>query len=306
MNETDVHIKLRPISSECSGFWYEEEATSLLSNGSLMIQYPDGIDLIDQGSYCLNVRAQNQSFFVCEGAISERFDESYCEKIRQEVFNFGTVISIVFTSITLVIYLCTEVAGRSVYGSLCKMYLFNLLAKDIVLAIDRLSNITREDGLQCIVLGYVRQYLSLSFYFALHSLGLFSFFLVCSSRIEKLKLTLADPSNKNFVRRNVYYVQGAPLLIVVITICVDSVRKHLERMSPASWKGGDVISFPEMGVYDCYMSYQKTDPRPSYFVTPEFIYVQLFHTLIIISNLVLFCITCRDYMNLANFENSGR
>ena len=67
-----------------------------------------------------------------------------------------------------------------------------------------------------------------------------------------------------------------------------------------------MISFPEMGVYDCYMSYQKTDPRPSYFVTPEFIYVQLFHTLIIISNLVLFCITCRDYMNLANFENSGR
>jgi len=104
-----------------------------------------------------------------------------------------------------------------------------------------------------------------------------------------------NPDNKSFLWKGILYVQGIPLLISLVTWAIDQRRIQL-RTQGVSF---DTTSYPEAGETYCYMSYQKpdNDNPPSYFITPEFIYVQSFQSLLLLSNIVLFSMTVYVYMS---------
>ena len=87
------------------------------------------------------------------------------------------------------------------------------------------------------------------------------------------------------VERYTLYAQGLPLLVVLITMAVDSKRPD----SPDDTF--DDTSFPNMGIYSCSLGNKKTADPPSYFETAHFLYFQLYVILILVTNLILFGIT---------------
>ena len=66
--------------------------------------------------------------------------------------------------------------------------------------------------------------------------------------------------------RYLAYAQGLPLLIVFMTMAVDSER-------PEGCEADDRM-FPNMGVYHCFLGDKKTNIRPDYFETANFLYFQ--------------------------------
>ena len=52
-------------------------------------------------------------------------------------------------------------------------------------------------------------------------------------------------------------------------------------------------SFPNMGIYQCFLGRPRTslEKQPYYFETQHFVYFQFYVTLILITNIVLFCLT---------------
>ena len=66
--------------------------------------------------------------------------------------------------------------------------------------------------------------------------------------------------------RYVAYAQGLPLLIVLMTMAVDSRRPE----------GCDAEDrwFPNMGIYHCFLGDKLTNIRPNYVETASFLYLQ--------------------------------
>lgn len=104
-----------------------------------------------------------------------------------------------------------------------------------------------------------------------------------------------NPTNKSFLWKGILYVQGIPLLITIATWAIDQRRIYLQVQQSIRF---DTISYPEAGEVYCYMSYSTTsDKKPSYFLRPEFIYVQSIQILLMLSNIVLFGLTANAYLS---------
>jgi hypothetical protein len=94
------------------------------------------------------------------------------------------------------------------------------------------------------------------------------------------------------------YAQGVPLLITFVTWIIDQRRIQLQKMVELGQiPDFDTTSYPEAGLVSCYLSYQVKDPnnRPSYFFTPEFIYVQYWQFPLWISNMLLFGMSVKAF-----------
>ena len=96
------------------------------------------------------------------------------------------------------------------------------------------------------------------------------------------------------------YAQGVPLLIVYITLAVDSQNPYQPedptRVACGQRSPNDQLySFPNMGIYQCFIGRKRTSREhenyPSYFETGHFLYFQMFVTLILITNVILFSLT---------------
>ena len=98
--------------------------------------------------------------------------------------------------------------------------------------------------------------------------------------------------------RYTLYAQGVPLLIVYITLAVDSQNPYQPedptRVACGQRSPNDQLySFPNMGIYQCFLGNLRTslEKQPYYFETGHFVYFQFYVTLILITNIVLFCLT---------------
>ena len=79
------------------------------------------------------------------------------------------------------------------------------------------------------------------------------------------------------------YAQGTPFLICSLTAIVDSFSSGKYAQ--------DLLHYPEMGVYSCFLGSMKTGGRVSYFERPEFIYFSSFILMILIINALLLALT---------------
>jgi len=201
--------------------------------------------------------------------------DNECEKARYKVFNIAFFISIVFLMVAIIAHMIEPQLRDSIFGKISIMYLTNILLHFIFLIIERLASLERETG-GCIALGYLTQYFNLAFFFSISAMAFFFFV-----NLRQLR-PRSGSGSKKMLKRLLIYAQGMPLLICIITAIVDEVRKFKQ------YPGSDAHYFPEMGLYSCYLGYENIGPRPSYFTTPEFLYVQMYQLIILVTNLVMF------------------
>jgi len=92
------------------------------------------------------------------------------------------------------------------------------------------------------------------------------------------------------------YAQGTPLLIVIITAIVDATAKG---------KPESRIHYPNMGKYACHLGAPKTlEFNQNYLGSPEFIYFQLFTTILQIANIAFLGITIKSLY--AGWQNQAK
>jgi len=203
-----------------------------------------------------------------------------CEKARWTVFNIAFFVSIIFLIGAIIAHLIEPQLRDSTFGKISMMYLTNILLYFIFIVIDRFGDAERGSG-GCIAIGYFQQYFNLGFFFWISAMAFFFFV-----GLERLSPRTVSGSKKLFIALFVY-AQGMPLLICIITVIVDEVRKYKETY-PKDYPDFDPHMYPEMGLFGCYLGYQQTGPRPSYFSTPEFLYVQMYQLIILLTNLGMF------------------
>jgi len=85
--------------------------------------------------------------------------------------------------------------------------------------------------------------------------------------------------NKKLMRFAIY-AQGMPLLICLLTLCVDELGENVKDLNK-----------PNMGVYGCHLGYSRDTERPSFFETSLFLYLFLFVTMIMIANTIFLSLT---------------
>jgi len=201
---------------------------------------------------------------------------SQCEEVRRITFNICFILSIIFTTLAIAAHFIEPKLRDSVFGKISIMYLINLDLQYLIIVIQRFSDPV-IGSTSCILFGYLLQYFYLSFFCWVNAMAFFFFY-----ALENLRPKFMNDKNRLFVGM-IIYAQGFPLLICIITAIVDAVRVGQNLSS------SDSHYFPEMGEYVCYLGYASAGhTRPSYFSTPEFIYVQVYQLLIIISNIAMF------------------
>jgi len=218
----------------------------------------------------LTVSYQNCKFDIQNNA---------CENVRWTVFNIGFFVSVFFIIGAIIAHLIEPQLRDSTFGKISIMYLTNLLLQFIIIIIDRLSGVM-QGSTGCITIGYLLQYFNLSFFCWVSAMAIFFFV-----GLKGLRPRSSSSKNKMFYWL-CGYAQGFPLLICSITAIVDAVRIY-KKSNPETHF--DAQLYPEMGVYGCYVGSSRVDcTRPTYFQTPEFLYVQMYQLLILITNLGMF------------------
>ena len=81
--------------------------------------------------------------------------------------------------------------------------------------------------------------------------------------------------------RYLLYAQGLPLLIVVITFAVETQKQYGENND---------IGFPNVGIYTCFLGNLLREPSLPYVMTSHFVYFQIIVLILLIINIVLFCL----------------
>ena len=108
-------------------------------------------------------------------------------------------------------------------------------------------------------------FLAFSFWINTMSFNVWMKFAVMS--IQANTRTTKEKENKKFLKYAIY-AQGMPLLIVAITAIIDGTAT---RGCPE-----DLIHYPNMGKYGCFLGAVVTAEHQSFFGRPEFIYFYVF------------------------------
>jgi len=206
-------------------------------------------------------------------------------------------ISVIFLVITLIIYVCEDSLKTSgLFHKITIAFILNLTICFIVVIDNFLQDLKedRRETVLCKLSGYGVMYFFLSFFFWINTMS-FSIYLKFTN------MSVHSPSKSSERKKLMYYslyAQGVPLLIVIITMSIDSsvIRKEL--------KPEDLIHYPNMGIYSCFLGAIKTASHQIYFGRPEFIYFQSFLLLIQISNLIFLGLTVK-YL-LEGFRNKAK
>ena len=279
------------------------------------------------GKFCVTPsKSQTLTYGPCSS--DNRIKTSRCEEVRRIVFDTGFCLSIIFIILSIIAHLIENTLKKTMFGKVSLMYLLNMLGQFLSIMIDRWGGFQACYGsgyCPCEVLGYFLQYFNLSFFFSLHILAFYCYRTATTMNapsslkaIRKLS-EWTDPSNSSFLKKSFAYIQLVPMLIVLTTYGVDSVRKGRVDTFNSTGNATDYdyaadydtgagcnatnadpvfsrdISYPEMALYpgSCYLGYEKASGRPNYFITPEFIYVQSFQLFIIATNFIMFVLVIK-------------
>jgi hypothetical protein len=245
------------------------------------------------GTYCVFNGNQGIGYAKCN-LESKTPENNYCEDVRKYTFNIGFVLSIIFIIFSIIAHI--RIKKKQMFVKMSLVYLVNMLGQYLVIVVDRF--LEPEGGsIPCVWIAYLKQYFNLSFFFSINVLAIILYNSInamgneAKFRILRYMGKVLDPDKNSFFWKGIVYVQGVPLLITLVTWIIDQRRIQLKQMvASGQISSFDTTSYPEAGVVYCYLSYQNPDEnnKPSYFVTPEFIYVQSVQALLLISNLVLF------------------
>jgi len=161
----------------------------------------------------------------------------------------------------------------------------------------------KRETMPCIISGYMLQYFFLGFFFWINTM---SFNIWSKFTRMSMQSPSKEEENKKFWKYFAY-AQGTPLLIVIITAIVDATAKgNAESLKQyASFEFEEsIIHYPNMGKYKCWLGSIKPSLKQSYLGRPEFIYFQLFTTILQISNMAFLGITIKSLY--AGWQNQAK
>ena len=223
--------------------------------------------------------------------------KSWCEKFTLTFHPIMLSISVIFLVITLIIYVCEDSLKTSgLFHKITIAFILNLTICFIVLIDNFLQDLKedRRETVLCKLSGYGVMYFFLSFFFWINTMS----FSIYSKFTNMSVHSPSKSSERKKLMCYSLYAQGVPLLIVIITMSIDSsvVREKVNAE--------DLIHYPNMGIYSCFLGAIKTASHQIYFGRPEFIYFQSFLLLIQISNLIFLGFTVKYLVE--GFRNKAK
>jgi len=196
-------------------------------------------------------------------------------------------ISTIFLTVTLLVYVFEDSMRKTnpLYSKIMIGFISNLIICFIVLLDNTLqgSEKERRGTISCIISGYMLQYFFLGFLFWINGMS-FNIWLKFTGM--SMQPPTKENENKKFWKYFLY-AQGAPLLIVVITAIVDATAKETSNDE-------NLIHYPNMGKYVCFVGATDTSFKQSFFGRPEFIYFHLIMAIIQFSNIVFLGLTIKS------------
>ncbi len=294
-----------PVGTELNLDYYSN--ITLDSEGNLISNNEANPTIFKPGYYCLALEDGITSFETCK---VKEFNKNVCELARDVTFQLGYILSAVSILVAIIIkYADGSINNKETsHGKVEFIYLLNILCFYgllILLKFYRFKPFT----IGCELYAYCIQYFKLSVFFTINLLAYSLSRIVIpkpdpdsvrntrfsdiEKRISPLLYKFPKPERKHFIFIGTIYAQGAPLLICLVTFCIDAYRKSF--LSPED----DKTSFPQAGVAkNCLFFYANPDSlnRKSYISTPDFIYIQSFQLFIILLNIFLLVITTNSYI----------
>ena len=197
------------------------------------------------------------------------------------------IIPTICLLLTLIVYLVEPSLRNCLIGKITIALIFNNIISLIIATNNYLmeadSSRDRRESPACVFSGYLAQYSFLAFFFWMNvmAMDIWIKFRNMSPHTDK------ELEKKKLIRYSIY-AQGTPLLVCSLTAIVDSFA--------ANKYAQDLLHYPEMGVYSCFLGSQRTGGRVTYFERPEFIYFGSFIILILIGNAVLLALTTSKFV----------
>jgi len=177
------------------------------------------------------------------------------------------IISIIFLLFTLGAYILEKRLRDSLRGHMTLCFVANLTLCFILILFGWFDAAERDTA-GCILSGYLILYFFLAFFHWLNALAIDIFVSFWRRSCNILIFGI--------------YAQGAPLIICIITFMVDAWGPDNQS---------ERLSYPNMGVYRCFLGAQFTAPPRSYFDHPNFLYFHMYVLNLQIINLLVVCLT---------------
>lgn len=209
---------------------------------------------------------------------------SVCYEIEEEKGRTFTglfyPIAIFFSDLLILITLCVYIAVREIrrnlFGKITIGFLINAFLSYFFIGVhyslDLFNNKDILDTIFCKCLGYIIQHTFIAFFFWMSAMA----FNVAYTFTNSFTMRNSTGKLKHIVV-NICYAQGIPLLISVFTIIMDN-------FGPC-----DQI-LPNMGRFTCFLGDQYNESTP-YYNTPEFLYLYLIISILMVVNIVCFGVT---------------
>ena len=217
------------------------------------------------------------TYMICE----EDQRLSWCDKFKSTYHPILLSISVIFLLITLIVYICEDSFWTNpLFSKITIAFISNLTIAFIIRVDSDVKNAanTGNDRLGttiCILSGYMLMYFFLAFSFWINTMSFNVWMKFAVMSIQANTRTTKEKENKKFLKYAIY-AQGMPLLIVAITAIIDGTAT---RGCPE-----DLIHYPNMGRYGCFLGAVVTAEHQSFFGRPEFIYFYVFLLILQIFN----------------------
>ena len=276
-----------------------QKETKRWSSDSFCVIYTNSEDFYDYDAEIDTAEDQYSRFeFTFMTCLADQ--PTWCDKTIATFHSVCLSISVIFLIVTLLVYVCEDSLRRT--NPLFSKITIGFISNLIICFIINIDNYRRNqdfsderrETMPCIISGYMLQYFFLGFFFWINTMS-FNIWL------KFTRMSMQSPSkeeeNKKFWKYFAY-AQGTPLLIVIITAIVDATAKG---------PPGDDISlmhYPNMGKYRCWLGAIKQSYKENYLGRPEFIYFQLFMTMLQIANMSFLGITIKSLY--AGWQNQAK
>ncbi len=183
------------------------------------------------------------------------------------------------------------------FGKISVLYLFNMLGNYVTIMVERMNKFERGTA-PCVWVAFLFQYFGIAIFLSINTLAFICFRAVremadaTDNKVLKAMGNFFNPMKQSFMLKAIVYIQGFPLIIGLITYALDIEGKR--RMAANEIMTANDL-FPNAGVVFCHMSIPNPNRDISYFMTPEFIYLQSFQLFILCINIVIFAVTVKSY-----------
>jgi hypothetical protein len=218
------------------------------------------------------------SFMHCVKPEGETWEEIFISRFHPIALS----ISIAFLILTLGVYILERGLRETLVGKITMGFIINLAISFTIIA----DTVTREsdksydrrETFGCIISGYLIMYFFFAFFFWLNAMALHIWmpFAPC-------KVYFGKSGEKTRLLVYTLYAQGLPLVLCCLTAGIDAAGKGKPK--------SELMFYPEMGVYSCFLGSQRTSEHGSYFTSPVFLYYQSVLIMVQICNLVLLILT---------------